>query len=224
MLSTAEKIEKILKSAGDGKLEFEGNVLFPADFEECKKILLSASENHLKIRIAGKGSQIPYPEDMIIVSTVRLSSDEKIDEANSTLTIGAGSVYTRLTDISTQYMFNLPEYMGTIGGCLAGSKSLESHFELQNRVLSMKCILSSGQIVEFGSESVKDVAGYRIAPLFFGSMGRLGIIAGVTLNLAPMVRAPLSLPSSATKKVNERHENAVAGKILRAFDPEEILA
>ena len=225
MISIAENIDKILKSAGNDNLEAEGNILFPANLEECSKILQCASKNHLNLRIAGRGSQIPHSDDFIILSTTRLSFKEEVDEENSTSTIGGGAEYRRLMEICTNFKFDLPDYGGTVGGCLAGSKSLKSHFELQNRILSMTCVLVSGQNMEFGSKSVKDVAGYRIVPLFFGSRGRLGIIAGVTINLAPMIRpqSSVSRNSSDDKIAKDQNDDTTVRKILKAFDPQGIL-
>lgn len=53
-------------------------------------------------------------------------------------------------------------------------------------VLGMEVVLASGKIIRFGSKNVKDVTGYKLAALFCGSEGTLGIVTEAILKVRPL--------------------------------------
>ena len=78
--------------------------------------------------------------------------------------------------------------ISTIGGNVAensgGLRGLK-YGVTRDYVMALEVVLADGQIARFGSQCVKDVAGYSMKDLFIGSEGTLGIITEVLLKLVP---------------------------------------
>jgi glycolate oxidase FAD binding subunit len=76
----------------------------------------------------------------------------------------------------------------TVGGCVAAGLSgprRSSAGALRDFVLGVKLIDGRGQALSFGGQVMKNVAGYDVSRLAAGSLGTLGLIAEVSLKLAP---------------------------------------
>jgi glycolate oxidase len=52
-------------------------------------------------------------------------------------------------------------------------------------ILGMEAVLADGRIVRFGSKNVKDVTGYKMASLFCGSEGTLGLVTEAIVKVVP---------------------------------------
>src|SRR5690349_25058847 len=59
--------------------------------------------------------------------------------------------------------------------------------------MALEVVLPDARICRFGSQCVKDVAGYSLKDLFVGSEGTLGIITEVLLKLLPRPAARRTL-------------------------------
>lgn len=70
-------------------------------------------------------------------------------------------------------------------------------------ILGAKVVLADGTIASCGSKTVKSVAGYDVHKLFVGTRGTLGILAEVTLRVAPIG----SVPSSLAQLVGSRSDD-----------------
>ena len=60
-------------------------------------------------------------------------------------------------------------------------------------VLGVKLIDGTGQVLDFGGQVMKNVAGYDVSRLLAGSMGTLGLLAEVTLKVLPKPVAEATL-------------------------------
>lgn len=90
-----------------------------------------------------------------------------------------------------QYLpFDPPRYQGkgTLGGMLASGLSGPARpyqGAVRDYVLGVKCINGKGEILRFGGQVIKNVAGYDVSRLMCGAMGTLGIILEVSLKVLP---------------------------------------
>ena len=112
---------------------------------------------------------------------------------------------TRLADLEARLAQNHqmlafePPHFGadaTVGGCVAAGLSgprRASAGALRDFVLGVKLIDGRGQLLRFGGQVMKNVAGYDVSRLMAGSLGTLGLIAEVSLKLAPLPSAETTL-------------------------------
>ena len=84
----------------------------------------------------------------------------------------------------------------TLGGCVAAGLSGPRRAcagALRDYVLGAKIVDGRGQILGFGGQVMKNVAGYDLSRLLAGSLGTLGLILEVSLKVLPRPRAELTL-------------------------------
>jgi glycolate oxidase FAD binding subunit len=94
-----------------------------------------------------------------------------------------------LADKGQMLAFEPPRFGGgTVGGCVAAGLSgprRQQAGAVRDFVLGVKLIDGSGQMLDFGGQVMKNVAGYDVSRLLAGSMGTLGVLAEVTLKVLP---------------------------------------
>ena len=105
----------------------------------------------------------------------------------------------------------------TIGGCVAAGLSgprRASAGALRDFVLGVKLVDGRGQALGFGGQVMKNVAGYDVSRLVAGSLGTLGLIAEVSLKLAPAPPAETTLRLEAPQARALELMNRWAGQPL----------
>jgi glycolate oxidase FAD binding subunit len=105
----------------------------------------------------------------------------------------------------------------TIGGCVAAGLSgprRASAGALRDFVLGVKLVDGRGQALGFGGQVMKNVAGYDVSRLIAGSLGTLGLIAEVSLKLAPAPPAETTLRLEAPQARALELMNRWAGQPL----------
>ena len=85
--------------------------------------------------------------------------------------------------------FEPPQFSGaTVGGCVAAGLSgprRQQAGAVRDFILGVKLIDGAGQVLDFGGQVMKNVAGYDVSRLLAGSLGTLGVLAEVTLKVLP---------------------------------------
>ena len=105
----------------------------------------------------------------------------------------------KILETNRQYLPFEPPHFGpgaTVGGCVAAGLSgprRASAGALRDFVLGLKLIDGRGEALAFGGRVMKNVAGYDVSRLVAGSLGTLGLIAEVSLKLAPRPAAEITL-------------------------------
>ena len=108
--------------------------------------------------------------------------------------------------------FEPPQFSGaTVGGCVAAGLSgprRQQAGAVRDFMLGVKLVDGAGQVLEFGGQVMKNVAGYDISRLLAGSLGTLGVLAEVTLKVLPLPVAEQTLvfdlnESEAVKRLNQ---------------------
>ena len=105
----------------------------------------------------------------------------------------------------------------TVGGCVAAGLSgprRSSAGALRDFVLGLKLIDGRAQALSFGGQVMKNVAGYDVSRLIAGSLGTLGLIAEVSLKLAPKPQAEATLRLEAPQARSLELMNRWAGQPL----------
>jgi glycolate oxidase FAD binding subunit len=89
----------------------------------------------------------------------------------------------------------------TIGGLLATGDSGPRRLRygaLRDLVIGVTLVLADGTVAHAGGHVIKNVAGYDLAKLSYGSLGTLGLIAEVVLRVHPRTEASATLVTGAT--------------------------
>jgi glycolate oxidase FAD binding subunit len=90
-----------------------------------------------------------------------------------------------------QFLAFEPPHFGpgaTLGGCVAAGLSgprRAAAGSVRDAMLGAKIVDGRGQLLSFGGQVMKNVAGYDVSRLLAGSLGTLGLIAEVSLKLLP---------------------------------------
>lgn len=106
----------------------------------------------------------------------------------------------------------------TVGGMVAAGLSGPRRAStigggaVRDFVLGVKLLTARGDVLTFGGQVMKNVAGYDVARLLAGSLGTLGVILEVSLKVVPRPVAEQTLRITANESTAVRLVNAWAGQ------------
>ena len=192
--------------------------------------LLRGSEGPLLFRGAGtKQGWAGRPvEPALVVETGRLSRVLAHNPADMTVAVGAGVPLRDLQDLlreEGQWLALDPgtEAAGaTVGGLLATGDSGPRRLRygaLRDLVIGVTLVLSDGTVAHGGGTVIKNVAGYDLPKLLYGSLGTLGLVAEVVLRLHPRPEAT----ATATVPVTVDRAGALALRLsASALEPSAV--
>jgi glycolate oxidase FAD binding subunit len=106
---------------------------------------------------------------------------------------------------------------GTVGGMVAsglGGPARATMGGVRDYVLGVTMLNGRAELLSFGGQVMKNVAGYDVSRLLAGSMGVLGVICEVSLKVLPRPVATATVSFEADQDQAIRHLNAWAGKPL----------
>ncbi len=159
------------------------------------------------LRIRGGGSKDFYgaPLKGLVLDTGRLNAVVAYEPTELVITVGAG---VRLRDLEVllaeknQCLPCDPPHFGpdaTIGGAVAAALSgpaRASAGAMKDFVLGIKLLNAAGEVLTFGGQVMKNVAGYDISRLMVGSLGTLGVLTEVSIKVLPIAPAEANLKFS----------------------------
>lgn len=178
----------------------------------------SAQENHTPLRIRGAGSKDFYggllAGEVLDVAAHRGIVAYEPTELYLTARCGTplAEIEAALAEKGQMLAFEPPHFSGaTVGGCVAAGLSgprRQQAGAVRDFVLGVKLVDGNGQVLNFGGQVMKNVAGYDVSRLIAGSLGTLGVIAEVTLKVLPKPVAEQTLvfamdSGEALQKLNQ---------------------
>ncbi|MEO1290475.1 MAG: FAD-binding oxidoreductase [Chloroflexota bacterium] len=171
-------------------------VVWASTAQEVADTLALANEYHVPVTAWGAGSSLegnPIPvHGGILLDMSKMNKIIAIHADDFQVTVQAGKPRKDLNRELAKYGLFFPPDPGanaTIGGMLANNAAgirTVKYGASKDNVLKMQVALADGRLIEVGSRSVKQSAGYNLLQLFVGSEGTLGIITEATLKLAPI--------------------------------------
>ncbi len=155
----------------------------------------TAHDGHTPLRIRGAGSKDFYG-GMLAGEVLEVAGYRGIVAYEPTelyVTVKCGTplaeIEAALADRGQMLAFEPPRFGGaTVGGCVATGLSgprRQQAGAVRDFMLGAKLIDGTGQVLDFGGQVMKNVAGYDVSRLLAGSLGTLGLIAEVTLKVLP---------------------------------------
>ena len=106
---------------------------------------------------------------------------------------------------------------GTLGGVVAAGLSGPARAAVggvRDFVLGASMLNGKGELLSFGGQVMKNVAGYDVSRLLAGSMGVLGVICEVSLKVLPLAPAECTLRFEMDQITALRHLNEWSGQPL----------
>ena len=178
--------------------------------------------------IRGSGSKDFYggPLHGTRLDVTELRGIGSYEPTEMVITARAGTPLSELEDALSAYgqglVFEPPRFGGgTVGGMVAAGlagPARASVGAVRDFVLGMSIINGRGEILQFGGQVMKNVAGYDLSRLFAGSMGILGVICEVSLKVPPIPvdQASWELPCSLEEALRRSNQWVAAALPVNA--------
>jgi glycolate oxidase len=173
-------------------------VVFPTNSKQISEILKIANAEKIPVTPRGggtnvSGGSVPI-QGGIVLCTTRMNQILKIDKENLTATVEPGVVLQDLTmRLAKEGLFFPPDpqsFLGaTMGGIIAenaGGPACVKYGVTKQYILGLEVVLPTGEIVNLGGRTLKNVVGYDLIHIFISSEGTLGVITKAELKLNPL--------------------------------------
>ena len=106
---------------------------------------------------------------------------------------------------------------GTVGGMVAAGLAGPARAvvgSVRDYVLGATLLNGRAEVLSFGGQVIKNVAGYDVSRVLAGSLGTLGVICEVSLKVLPLAQATLTLRIEADQAEAIRKVNELSGQPL----------
>jgi glycolate oxidase FAD binding subunit len=157
------------------------------------------------------------------LATTALRGISSYEPSELVVTVRAGTSLAELEAVLAEkgqcLPFEPPRFgaNGTVGGMVAAGLAGPSRAAVggvRDYVLGASLLNGRAELVSFGGQVMKNVAGYDVARLLAGSMGVLGVVCEVSLKVLPQPVATATVSFEADQDQAIRHLNQWAGKPL----------
>ncbi len=177
------------------------------------------------LRIVGGGTKDFYGEAPVgeALHTDLLEGVSSYEPTELVVTVRSGTLLSELeamlADKGQCLPFEPPHLGagGTVGGMVAAGLAGPARAavgSVRDYLLGATLLDGRGQVLSFGGQVMKNVAGYDVARLLAGSMGSLGLILEVSLKVLPVAPATLTLRFDLDEPLALNRLNAWAGQPL----------
>ncbi|MDB5947284.1 MAG: glcE [Ramlibacter sp.] len=177
------------------------------------------------LRIRGGGTKDFYgePPQGEVLDTRGLTGIASYEPSELVVTVRAGTPLAELEALLAskgQCLPFEPPHFGsgaTIGGMVAAGLSgpaRASVGSLRDYVLGLTMVNGRGELVTFGGQVMKNVAGYDVSRLMVGALGTLGLIVEVSLKVLPVAPAEATLKFALSQAEALRKLNLWGGQPL----------
>jgi glycolate oxidase FAD binding subunit len=186
----------------------------------------AASDARQPLRIRGGGTKDFYGEPGTPgqeLATTSLTGIVSYEPSELVVTVRAGTSLAELEATLAaqgQCLPFEPPHFGpgaTVGGMVAAGLSGPARASVgavRDYVLGVTMVNGRGQVLVFGGQVMKNVAGYDVSRLMAGSLGTLGLIAQVSLKVLPVAPAEATLRFEMTQQQALQRLNIWGGQPL----------
>jgi len=166
--------------------------------------VVAAHAEQLPLDIRGGGTKRFYgePAEGEPLDVTGLAGISSYEPTELVVTARAGTLLEDLEAVLEErgqcLPFEPPRFArgGTVGGMVAAGLSGPSRMSagsVRDHVLGVTVLNGRGEVLSFGGQVAKNVAGYDVSRLMAGSLGILGVICEVSLKVLPMALAGATL-------------------------------
>jgi glycolate oxidase FAD binding subunit len=191
----------------------------------CIEQVRVASAGGTPLRLRGGGTKDFYGEPAVgeVMDTTGLRGIRSYEPSELVITVGAGTPLAELEHVLAEkgqcLAFEPPRFGegGTVGGMVAAGLSgpaRASAGSVRDFVLGLSMVNGRGELLTFGGQVMKNVAGYDVSRLMAGALGTLGLIAEVSLKVLPRAPAEATLKFAISQREALQRLNAWGGQPL----------
>jgi len=164
----------------------------------------AARDARAPLRLRGAGTKGFYGEELRgeVVDTRGYAGIISYEPSELVVTVRCGTPLSEMEHVLAKHdqflAFEPPRFGGdpTIGGIVAAGLSGPRRANAgaaRDFVLGANLVDANGELLRFGGQVMKNVAGFDVSRLLCGSLGVLGLITEVSLKVLPLPRAELTL-------------------------------
>lgn len=177
------------------------------------------------LRIRGAGSKDFYGQQRHgeLLATTGLTGIVQYEPSELVVTVRAGTPLAELeATLAAQHQvlpFEPPHFgaRGTVGGMVAAGLAGPARVSaggVRDYVLGLQLLDGRGQLLNFGGQVMKNVAGYDVSRLMAGALGTLGLITQLSLKLMPLPPAECTLMFELSETSARQQLNRWCGQPL----------
>jgi glycolate oxidase FAD binding subunit len=193
--------------------------------QQFRDRIMSATRSGTALRIRGNGTKDWYGQELNgePLDTTAYSGIISYDPTELVVTARAGTnlreIGKALAEKKQMLAFEPPRFDGlaTVGGIVASGLSgprRQAVGSVRDFVLGTVLMDGKGETLHFGGQVMKNVAGYDVSRLLTGSLGTLGLILEVSLNVLPRPFAQHSLQFAMSEQDALHQLNVWGGQPL----------
>jgi glycolate oxidase FAD binding subunit len=190
-----------------------------------KERIATATASKSPLRIKGNGTKDWYGQSLQgeVLDSTAYSGIIAYDPTELVITARAGTslreIGKALSEKNQMLAFEPPRFDGlaTIGGIVASGLSgprRQAVGAVRDFVLGAVLMDGKADVLHFGGQVMKNVAGYDVSRLLTGSMGTLGLILEVSIKVLPRPVAQQSLQFAMTQEQALHQLNVWGGQPL----------
>ena len=180
---------------------------------QLQEAVQTAAAQQIPLKIVGGNSKAFYGRATAgqILAVAEHQGIVSYDPSELVITARAGTTLQELSQTlaaQKQYLAFEPPHFGktaTWGGTIAcGLSGPARPYQgaVRDFVLGVKCLNGNGEILRFGGQVMKNVAGYDVSRLMVGALGTLGVLLEISCKVLPLPAAEVTL----VKPVNSEAE------------------
>lgn len=134
------------------------------------------------------------------------------------ITVKAGTTTQEINKILGENNQALPFFIEDSEKTI-GSLYSTSGADLSDSVLGVQIINGKGDLLNFGGQVMKNVAGYDVSRLLVGSMGKLAVITQISFKVFPEKMVQEKINRSEKKNDHSSLRQEIEKKLKDVFDP-----
>lgn len=196
-----------------------------SELQEIRERIVSANATKTPLRIRGGGTKDWYGQALHgeILDTRAYRGIVSYEPTELVITARCGTplaeIEATLAEQNQMLAFE-PPYFGadaTVGGMVAAGLSgprRQAAGSVRDFVLGAMLVNGKGQLMHFGGQVMKNVAGYDVSRLLTGSLGTMGWIAEVSLKVLPKPIMETTLQFAMDQAQALRQVNELGGQPL----------
>ncbi|NOR45465.1 MAG: FAD-binding protein [Candidatus Delongbacteria bacterium] len=230
MLSKKNQVKIIAVLEHKNYKSFQDNfIAYPTDTKTVSSLVKLANKFNFNIATVGSGSTFNSSanfDNILYLSTAKLNNIIEIDMQNLFINVGTGMIWSNLfNDLNEKSMFfpllHEKDCGRTLGGIFSTLKPFSS---AATYFKGIEFVSPTGEIINYGCKTLKNVAGYDLSQFMLGSFGKFGIITSVLMKLFPTEKTFFTCDTIFDSCLSDTSsiESALLSRIKKNIDPSKV--